>query len=314
MPFGSTFIFFAVLEVIKGAAKALYSGSFEALTYDSLKDNGKEDLFPTISANLVTVSWIGYILAGVLGGILYDIWFGLPYLVLALLYFIIIILFIVYAKEPSVDSVKVIVKNYLKQNIEGFNELFSKFNVSIVTIILAIITIGYYTASELLGISQGNQYGLSGTQVGLIFTCGYIVSVGLSYVFPLLLKKFKTLSIVVSATSALLISFLLAKFVSPVIGASLIVLRISNSSTFSNIRSIILNKNISSKNRSTALSSFALIYELGYVAIVYFAGKYIGNNSPNDFAFLLGIILLGLLVFLLVIYLFFRRKSYEGKL
>jgi len=296
MPFGRTFLFFALLEILKGTAKALYSGAFEALTYDSLKDYGIEDSYPEVSANLVTVSWIGYIIAGLLGGILYDIWFGLPYIILSILYLIVIFLFILFVKEPKIDTEKVTLTNYIKQNVQGFKELFRNTEITLLTITLILLTLGYYTASELLGISQGNQYGLSGTQVGLIFTCGYILSVIMSNVFPRLLKKFKVSAILISTTSALLISFLLAKFVNPMIGASLIILRISSSSTFSNIRSVTLNKNISSKNRSTALSSFALFYELGYIAIAYFAGIYIENHSPNDFAFILGLVLLALIV------------------
>jgi len=307
MPWGNTFIYFALLEVLKGTAKALYSGAFEALTYDSLKDEGLEDSYPDISANLVTVSWIGYILAGILGGVFYDIWFGLPYVILSIFYAINIILLVLFVKEPKIDTEKVTFSSYVKQNIQGFRELFTNSKITFLTITLILITLGYYTASELLGISQGNQYGLSGTQVGFIFTCGYIISVIMSNIFPKLLKKYKSTSILFSTTSALLISFLLAKFVNPILGASLIVLRISSSSTFSNVRSIELNKNISSKNRSTALSSFALLYELGYVAIAYFAGNYIGNHSPNDFAFILGAVLL-ILILLVQIFSFIFKK------
>lgn len=307
MPFGSVFAFFVVLEVLKGVAKALYSGSFEALTYDALKDEGREEDYPAISANFVTISWFGYIVAGILGGVLYDIWFGLPYIALAILYAINVVLFVRYSKEPTKDSAKVTLKNYVKQNLNGFKELFGNVNMTLITLIFVFITLGYFTASELLGISQGQQYGLSGTQVGLLFTVGYIFSVALSNLFPRLLKKFTVLPILLSTTTALLISFLLAKFVSPVIGASLIVLRISSSSTFSNLRSVVLNKNISSKNRSTALSSFSLIYELGYVCIAYFAGIYIGEHSPNEFAFIIGVILLAIIA-VLAVFLWTRMR------
>lgn len=296
-PLGTTFLFFTILEVLKGIAKALYSGSFEALSYDSLKEIGSEKLYPALSSNLTTVSWIAYIIAGLLGGIMYDIWFGLPYIILGFLYVINIFIIIFSVKEPKIDSVKVTLDGYIKQNMEGFKELFSNSKLTFITITLVLITLGYYTASELLGISQGREYGLSGTEVGLIFTCGYIVSVILSTFFEKILEKYSAIKVTVTTTISLLTSFLLAKFVSPAIGASLIVLRISSSSTFSNVRSVILNKQISSKNRSTALSSFALMYELGYVVIAYFAGSYIGTHSPNDFALILGLILLGSIVF-----------------
>lgn len=296
IPLGSSLAYFIVLEIVRGVAKALYSGSFEALTYDSLKEEKLEESYPAVVSNFITISWVAYIFAGITGGALYDIWYGLPYLVLSVLYFINLVLIIVYTKEPAIDSQKVSLRGYIKQNLQGFEELFANSKISMLTIILATISLGYYVASELLGISQGSQYGYTGTEIGIVFSVGYVFSAILSGLFTKILGKFSVLKIIVSTTVALLISFLLAKFVDPVIGASLIILRISSSSTFSNIRSVILNRNVSSKNRATALSSFALIYELGFVFIAFFAGSYITKSSPNDFALILGIGLLALLL------------------
>lgn len=313
MPLGTTFLYFAMMEVMIGIARALYSGSFEALTYDSLKEEGLEEVFPTVTSNLVTVSWIAYILAGILGGVLYDLWFGLPYVVLAVLHCVNIILVARYVNEPYIETVKVTLGGYIRQNVEGFKELFANSSIVILTLTLALVTLGYFTAAELLGISQGKQYGFSGTQVGLIFSGGYVVSAVLSGMFSRLLQRFKMTSILLSTTSALLMSFLLARFVGPFFGAMLIMLRISSSSTFSNIRSVVLNKNISSKNRSTALSSFALVYEFGYVVIAYFAGWYMGKHSPNEFAFLLGILLLSLLGLVQMVSFVKRQKTIQSK-
>lgn len=42
IPFGTVFLYFVIFEIIRGGAKALISGAFEALAYDSLKDINKD--------------------------------------------------------------------------------------------------------------------------------------------------------------------------------------------------------------------------------------------------------------------------------
>ena len=49
-PFTTAFPVFVGLEILKGLANALYSGSMEALVYDSLKESGEEKNYPKISA------------------------------------------------------------------------------------------------------------------------------------------------------------------------------------------------------------------------------------------------------------------------
>jgi MFS family permease len=298
IPFVSTFIFFLILEILKGIAKSLYSGTFEALSYDTLVDDDKESQYPKILGNITTISWVGYILAGLAGGLLYDLWYPLPFLILGLFYFVNFLITLFFIKEPHTDTETFSFKKYLKQNVQGFRELFPNFNKSLLVITLLIITLGYFTTAELLGISQGESYGLTPTQVGLLFSIGYLISASLSKLFPILQNKFNNKVLIVSSSIILIISFLLAKFVSPVLGGVLIIARISSSTTFSNTRSLELNSMISSKNRATALSSFSLLYTLIYLVIAYSAGQYMKSNTPNEFLFIVGITMIGIFAIL----------------
>lgn len=302
MPLGSTLLFFVMVEGVIGMAKALASGAFEALGYDGLKEIRKEDQYPKLAADLTTISWIGYIFAGLLGGLAYDVWYALPYIIIGVLYIINVFLFIFFTKEPKVDSEKFSIKGYIKQNIRGSEELFKSIDQSLLVIILLIITLGYFTASDLLGISQAKQYGLNATQVGLLFSVGYVFSAGLSQAFPYLEKKLGKARLLIITAGVLTSSFLFANFVAAIVGGILIIARISSSTTFSNLRITVLNSRISSRNRATALSSFSLLYVLPFVLIVYLAGDYMDKHSPNEFALILGVgmaILLGIFGILL---------------
>ncbi len=85
-PFTTAFSVFVVLEVLKGLANALYSGSMEALVYDSLKDEGMENRYPQIAANLETINWSAWAISAAGGGYLYYWQYQSPWLIQALMF------------------------------------------------------------------------------------------------------------------------------------------------------------------------------------------------------------------------------------
>lgn len=302
-PFFSQFWVFFALEFLKGIAKSLSSGTFEALTYDSLAGVGKESDYGAVNAKITSISWIAYIIAGVLGGALYDYNYHLPYLLLAGFYLLSLILIIFALREPTVDTEKGFTfRQYMSQTLSGFRELFKTRRTALLVVFLLFGTLGYYTASEFLGVSQGKAFGLSATQVSLLFTGGYVVSAILAQFFAKLQNRFSHVGIAVTAGSFMLLSYLAAALVTPLVGMTLIMGRISSSSTFSNIRSVLLNKEISSKNRATALSTFSLLYTLPYTIIVFFGGKIIDATSVNTFATFFGFFLtVGMVILVLLL-------------
>ncbi len=292
-PFFTHFWIFFVLEFLKGIAKSLSSGTFEALTYDSLAGAGREKEYGVVNAKITSLSWVAYIIAGIAGGALYDYSYRLPYLLLAGFYFLSLLLILFALREPSVDTEKGFTfKQYLQQTMSGFHELFKTRRIAYMVLLLLVGTLGYYTASEFLGVSQGKGFNLSATQVSLLFTGGYIVSAVLAQFFAKLQNKFSHIGIALTAGCFMLLSYLAAMFVSPIVGMTLIMGRISSSSTFANIRSVLLNNEISSKNRATALSTFSLLYTLPYTLVVFFGGRIIDATSVNTFASMFGVFLL----------------------
>lgn len=298
--FSSTFPGFLVFALLAALSNALYSGSLEALVYDSLKENNEEHLYEHVTSRLEALTWIGLFIGSVAGGLLYQLDYRLPYAVQGVLMAIAAVAAL-WLKEPRIDTEPFHPSRILSQNIMGFKELFQNRAVTVTSLIFITIASGYYIASQILGISQAKEYGIEPAYVGVLFGVGYLLSAGFSYGFPWLRQRFGAKQLLYLSVLALLLSFLLASFVGVLLGALLIILRIASSTTFRNSRSILFNRIFSSKNRATALSTLNLLSNLPYVVLAYMIGDTIDKTSPNTFAFILGISLVGILLALGII-------------
>lgn len=299
-PFTTVFWVFAVLEILKGLANALYSGSVEALVYDSLKEEKNSYYYPRASATIETVTWASWAISSVVGGYLYYWHYQSPWLIQGTMY--LAAAAVAWRLiEPKLDSITVDVRSALRQNLEGFRELFRSPRIGRITLQLAVIGAGYIIASNLLGPSQAREYGLDARGTGWLFGIGCLFSVTASRFFPALRHNLGEKNLILVTTAMLLVSFLAARHVGLMAGSALILLRIASSSTFRNTRSVIVNTWISSKNRATGLSTLNLLTQSPYILLAPLFGLQIDRSSPNIFAFYLGIgtiFLLGLLYIL----------------
>ncbi len=309
--FSTSFWAFLFFALVNSLCNSLFSGSLEALAYDSLKEKSKEQEFDKVVTKIEAFTWIGLFIGAISGGFMYQYWFRLPYIAQGVIAGIATVLSIgLY--EPSVDSQKYNFKLFVIQNISGFKELFSNIKISQASIIFIILGSSYFIASSILGISQLNEYGMDASKVGLVFGFGYIIAASASFIYPSIRNSYSPKILLICVSLVLIGSFLLAANAGIVLGSLLIIGRIASSTTFRNTRSIVLNKWISSKNRATSLSTMVLLSQLPYAVFAYPIGKYIEMYSPNSFAFVLGvsIILLLVLQFLVFKFFFTGNKKY----
>lgn len=305
-PFTTAFSVFVGLEILKGLANALYSGSMEALVYDSLKEDGRESEYPQVAANFETVNWSSWALSALGGGYLYYWQYQSPWLIQGVMFVMAAILAIVLV-EPKIDSVKVKTSEMFVQNVRGFRELFQNSQMARITLQLVVIGAGYIIASNILGASQAREYGFDARGTGWLFAAGCIFSVIASRFFPKLREFLSEKKLVMITALMLLLSFLGAKYVGLATGSALIIMRIASSSTFRNTRSVIVNQWISSKNRATALSSLNLLTQTPYIFLSPIFGTMIDRTSPNQFAWMLGVGIAGILGII-------QMKKYFAKL
>jgi len=306
--YSQTFIVFVLLGVASALVNALYSGSLEALVYDTLKESGREVEYDQVISRMDAIAWLGLFVGSVTGGFLFAVSYRLPFLAQALITFLASI-FALKLSEPSIDSEKHKLSDFVVQNTKGFRELFHSRATTRLVIIFITIGAGYDIAASILGISQAKEYGIAPEIVGIIFAAGYIISALASHFYPMLRLVLNNKAILLVAVTALLSSFLLAQFVGVMLGAGLIILRISSSTLFRNTRSVMLNPFFSSKNRATALSTINLLTILPYALLAYFIGDYMDKSSPNSFAFLLGIGIAFSLLFTEILFWFVERSK-----
>lgn len=293
--FSTTFWVFLIFTLINSLCNALYSGSLEALVYDTLKEERQEEHFDKVITKMEAFIWIGLFIGAISGGFMYQYWFRLPFLIQGIIT-IIGALIALGLKEPHIDSKKYDMKLFLKQNIVGFKELFANIKIAQLSIVFIVVGAGYFIASSILGISQLKQYGMNPSDAGIIFAIGFIISAAVSFIYPKLKQKLGVRTLFIGVIGALLASFLFANFVGVLLGSMVVIGRIASSTTFRNTRSIIMNRYLSSENRATSLSTLVLLSQLPYALFAYPIGIYIEKTSPNQFAFVLGIILITLLL------------------
>ncbi|MBP7967383.1 MFS transporter [Candidatus Woesebacteria bacterium] len=305
--FSNTFLMFAVFTVISSLVNSLYSGSLEALVYDTLKEDGHEHRYDKVISKMESMMWLGMLVGVGLGGFMYTYWFRMPFIAqgFAALFAAVAAFMLV---EPKIDSVKYELSDMIWQNVQGFKELFKNANMSLISLLFITLETGLNISFALLGISQAAEYGLDARGISILFAIGYLISAGVSFYYPRMRQLLGTQRILLLSIILIVSSFVFAQFVGLILGSILIIARIASSTVVSNTRSVLLNQHITSKNRATSISTMVLLSHLPYTLGAYFVGLYIEQNSANAFAFIFGIIMVSILL-LLTVFSFFYQKN-----
>lgn len=280
-----------LLAVFVGAVGGtLYSGTFEALIYDSLKDLKRESGFAKIWSNMHTFQLLAIGISGVVGGYLYSINPRFPFLALAGLELIgfFLSLFIV---EPKFDSVKFSLKNYLKQNLTGVKTLFHNSKEIIYTIIMIAIPCILVISDEMLNDVLIVEQGISSKQLAILSTVTFILAAIVVQISPKLVKWYKEDSRLIIASTIIGITFIISPVAGLVVGSAAYLIRYVTESLYYNFISISLNKRIQSRDRATVLSTFNMMKNLPYVFTAYTLGYLMDFYSGKTFAFSLGIVI-----------------------
>ena len=76
-----------------------------------------------------------------------------------------------------------------------------------------------------------------------------------------------------------------------IIGGLSLILRSAVQTIIVNLTSVVINENVESKYRATALSSFNMFKNLPYVLSAYLLGSLMDTITARNFAFVLGVLL-----------------------
>ncbi len=283
---------------------AFYSGTIDALVFDTLKENGQEETYDKKISNINTISLITPAICGALGGFMYKINPTLPFYANTFGYLLgfVTSFFLI---EPHIDTVKFSFRNFVNQTGQGLKELFKNYEIKKQTILLLSIGFFIVIASEMLDYFLGFEFGFNEIEFGILWSIIFIISAMASQLTPLLRKIFKENGAIILTGIIMAITFLISPFIGLIFGGISLALRSSLQGIFGNLASITINNNTESKFRATTLSTFNMIKNIPYILSAYFIGSISDKLSAKTTAFYLGI----LLIFFIFLQLIFSKKK-----
>jgi MFS family permease len=267
---------------------ALYSGSAEALAYDTLVDNKKEEHYDEVISSSGAVSSVMTVVAVLTGAVLYVIHFRLPHLAWGLFY---LIGFFVSLKltEPSMDSVKFTFIRYFWQLKDGTKQLLKPILRPFLMVILVLLGITFLFDWGLVKPAMAIRFGFYASAQAIILSAFTIVGAITVKFIPKIRKNVGDKRGLYFLTLLMGAGFLLSYFPLGYFGLIPMILIIVSGHLAYPWVSIVINDEISSKYRATALSTVALITKLPYVALAVVAGKMVEEGKLNIFCLRIGL-------------------------
>ncbi len=270
---------------------ALYSGSLEALLFDSLKEDGKEELFGTWIARVNTGGLVGSAVASVVGGFLFTIDTSLPFFAVTGVYLVGLV-FTFLVKEPSVDTEVFSWNGYITQTKQGFFQLFKSSSVRYQSLLLIATGAFSMVAYHILVDSLLVEYSFQGQQLGILIAASFLVSAIVSQMTSFLLSTFSRLNLIFLLSIGLGIAFVLMGMAHLWWGAMMVMIFASINTMYGNVSSVMVNHTTHSKFRATTVSTLAMLKNLPYVLSAFFLGALMDIYSAKVISIVLGVTLI----------------------
>lgn len=297
-----TTILWSVFVMCVGGA--FYSGTLDALVFDSLKSDGKEEKFDKIISNLSSIALIAPAICSIIGGFVYGIDVRLPFLLNAMGYTIgfVLSMFLI---EPVVDTEKFSFANFVSQTKYGLLELFKNSNVKFQTILMLSIGFIVVISSEMVDSFLSFEFGFTDKQMGILWSLIFVLSAFSSQLTPFINRLFGLKNSLFLVGLLMAVTFIISPYIGLFLGGLSLILRSSSQGIFGNLSSIVINNNTESRFRATTISTFNMIKNIPYLLMAYFIGSISDLISAKNVSMYLGIAL----VILLVISLFRLKRN-----
>lgn len=295
VPFANSYIQILLLSLVSGAGSALISGSDSALVYDSLKEQNQESKIGAVYTKIGLYYRLSLIIATLIAGTMFGIWRGFPHfargiVVLLSSYFIYLMV------EPKLDSIKFSWASYFRQTKQGIAELTKSPYIKKLAIYYVAVAGISFSCLAYFNQPFAYDFGYTPSQMSLITSAAYLTTSLLLYFvtthdylltrkkvylgFPLLMSLSLLPGLLVNRTFALLI----------MMGAQL-----AGSARFS-ILDKYVNKEFSSQNRATALSTLNMGVSLTMAILIFFGGKIQGIYDTRHAYVALGVVTLAIVL------------------
>lgn len=307
MAFAPSYVVLILSIITMTIGGAFFSGSLEALVYDTLIEEKKTDTYHKVVSRMTTMQNIGMAIAGITGGFLYQVNVALPFLMVALAYIVGALLSIGLI-EPTIDSEKYSWRKFIAQNKEGFVQLFSSKKIAYLSLLFLIPSAFMIATENVINDATAVQLGFTSVQLGIFATVMYLFGIFASENSNLIMKKLNSKLVYVGMIAIYLTTLIAIPSASFIVGAGLLLLRYGAATVFGNYESVRINAVIDSKYRATTLSTFSLIKNIPYIFSATFIGIAMNRYGATTFSMYFGIILIGSLILLVLVKRLFLEK------
>jgi len=275
--------------LITQAGWAFYSGSAEAMAYDSLKEKKQDNQYDKVISASNVIGIVATVVTTLLGAVMYKYNFRLPHYAWGFAYLFGFVASF-WIEEPSIDTMKFSFRNYFNQMGEGAKQLLTPNLRPYIPIMFAILGIYYLYSYGLVRPAIAIHFGFFATEqavIGAILGITCAIAVGL---IPKMRDKLSDVAGLVLLTGVLAVGFLFAAMPLGYYGF-LVMLAIALSGNLASPWvSIVVNRELPSKYRATALSTIALFTKIPYVVAAMIAGRMIDSGYLWLFNLVIGVL------------------------
>lgn len=268
-------------NIIMFVGFAFVSGAKEALLYDSMLESKTEEHYDEVLGKVNSVSIAITIISIFVGGWLFGIDPKLTFIAW-IVFSAVSIVVLLFIKEPSIDSVTSTYSSYFATLKSGVHAIFQKsFRPYVVTVLFWSMFIKAYEG--VIRQSMGSYFGYTGETLGYTIALVSIPALVVAFNY----KKIKDFLGDKRIEFTLILMFLVAfsvAFVASIIAgmATFLFLYVAQEIAKPYVLGLV-NKNIDSKHRATALSTVSLFSEIPYIIIVIGMGQLM---SPSNIHYL----------------------------
>ena len=266
------------------------SGTIQAFVYDSLASIKEQEKYEKILGNLSSVRMTALGMVSIIGGYLYTISPGLPFIVLSVFQVTAGILSF-FLHEPPIDSEVFSLKNYLSQTKQGFQQLFKTHEVKLQNSFIIALTMITVISGQILIDTQLVAEGWSARELGIITVIMFILSAGFEQLTPWVSKKFGQWNGFILSATVIASTMIFVPVVGIVFGTIMIITRNGVGEVFGNSASVMINNTTESKYRATTLLTYTMLSNIPYVLTAYFIGYYMDVWSVHGVTAVLGVVL-----------------------
>ena len=286
---GFSTILFSVIVISIGFT--LYSGAFEALIYDTLKEEGRESIFDKIISNVNSIKLVAMSLAGLVSGFLYSINPRLPFALVGIVTLIAFILTF-FLQEPAVDTEQFSIGTFISQSKQGVIELFKLIRNYWIAPLMLIGGALWVISDQMLESILSIEFGFSEKTIGPFFALLFLVAAVASQLTPWMRRKLGDTKAILVLIFGMVLTYLTSPFVGMVVGGIMLILRESMCRNFHNITDVFINDKTQSKYRATVISTYNMFKNIPYMLAAFWLGRLMDVYSARTFSFYLGVIMI----------------------